>query len=139
MKYSNFQFTNPQLVRLQFSPLEDFSAETDTKVNIHFSVDVRERERDSSSGFESARVSVTVHIGDGDTPAPFRLEAEEAAYFRWEPGAYTDGQVDALLSQNAVALLISYLRPVIANVTAASKYGPFHLPFLNLTNDAEHP
>lgn len=138
MKNSSFQFTNPQLVRLQFTQTENFTNKDSVNVNIQFSVDVQKLASDSAAKHEEARVSVSVRIGDTDGSAPFCLEAEEAADFRWEPGAYDSSQVNALLHQNGVALLISYLRPIIANVTAASKYGSFHLPFLNLTSTPEN-
>lgn len=138
MKNSNFQFTNPQLVRLQFVQNEQFSANKDVNVNIQCSVDIQRLPSVSTAPHEEARVAVFVRIGDTEDASPFCLEVEEAANFRWATGAYTGDDIDVFLNQNAVALLISYLRPIIANVTAASRFGAFHLPFLDLTNTSSN-
>lgn len=41
--------------------------------------------------------------------------------------------IDRLLNQNAPSLLSSYLRPIVAQVTSASKYGTYNIPFVNFT------
>ena len=46
----------------------------------------------------------------------------EGANFRWND-ELDDNMIDRLLNQNAPSLLLSYLRPIVAQVTSASKYG----------------
>ena len=41
--------------------------------------------------------------------------------------------IDRLLNQNAPSLLLSYLRPIVAQVTSASKNGTYKIPFVNFT------
>ena len=41
--------------------------------------------------------------------------------------------INKLLNQNAPSLLLSYLRPVIAQVTMASPYGAYNIPFIDFT------
>ena len=53
---------------------------------------------------------------------PFYIEAIEGANFRWND-ELDDNMIDRLLNQNAPSLLLSYLRPIVAQVTSASKYG----------------
>ena len=76
-------------------------------------------------------------MGSKDDTTPFYIEAEETADFRWEEGAFEDAQVQRLLEQNGTALLISYLRPIIATITAASPYPSYNLPYLDLTKMEE--
>ena len=49
-------------------------------------------------------------------------KAIEGANFRWND-ELDDNMIDRLLNQNAPSLLLSYLRPIVAQVTSASKYG----------------
>lgn len=46
---------------------------------------------------------------------------------------YPNNMIDRLLNQNAPSLLLSYLRPIVAQVTSASKYGTYNIPFVNFT------
>ena len=50
------------------------------------------------------------------------IKAIEGANFRWND-ELDDNMIDRLLNQNAPSLLLSYLRPIVAQVTSASKYG----------------
>ncbi len=53
---------------------------------------------------------------------PTYIKAIEGANFRWND-ELDDNMIDRLLNQNAPSLLLSYLRPIVAQVTSASKYG----------------
>ena len=44
-------------------------------------------------------------------------------------------QQEKLLTQNAPALLLSYMRPLVASATAASPYPAYHLPFIDFTKE----
>ncbi|MEI3592754.1 MAG: hypothetical protein V8Q05_07985 [Lachnospiraceae bacterium] len=39
------------------------------------------------------------------------------------------GMIEKLLNQNAPSLLLGYLRPIISQITAASPYNAYNLPF----------
>ena len=84
----------------------------------------------------SAYVNVQVNIGD-DENAPFKLCVSMYARFYWD-NSYDNLEVDHFLNYNAVALLISYIRPVMANITMNSRFPAFNLPFIDLTvNDSK--
>ena len=59
---------------------------------------------------EEAFVVLSVTIGEKTDNSPFYIYAEQGAGFRWEKGTYDEVGIDNLLTQNAPALLISYLR-----------------------------
>lgn len=40
--------------------------------------------------------------------------------------------VGECLNVNAPALLLSYMRPIVANITSSSIFPAYHLPFVNL-------
>lgn len=39
--------------------------------------------------------------------------------------------IEKLLNQNAPSLLLGYLRPIISQITAASPYNAYNLPFID--------
>ena len=88
---------------------------------------------DNGTPSNQASVKVTLTIGSRDDTTPFYIEADEAANFRWEEAAFDNDKIEQLLEQNGVALLISYLRPIISSITAASPYPAYNLPYLDLT------
>lgn len=133
MERSEFQFTNPALKRLEFVIHDGFVKKGRLNMEIKFNVNFQREEIDDHTMGNSALVTLTACVGSKDDSTPFYIEADEEANFRWAEGAYTEEQIEDLLNQNAVALLISYLRPIISNVTAASPYPAYNLPYVNLT------
>lgn len=135
MKESPFQFTNPVLKRLEFTVHDDFMPNKDLNMQIKITPDITVSGEHSTSSADSAYVSVLISIGTKDSSTPFYVEAEEAAMFKWDSSYIDDVQIQTLLKQNAVALLLSYLRPIISNLTAASAFPAYNLPFINLTSE----
>lgn len=57
-----------------------------------------------------------------------------ASDFMWEDEL--EGMLeDKLLKANATSLILSYMRPIISNITNNSKYSVFNLPFLDMQNN----
>ena len=107
---SAFQFTNPALSGLEFWINKKFNSEKDTKIQI--------------------RMNMSVKVAKEENP--FYIKAIEGANFRWND-ELDDNMIEKLLNQNAPSLLLSYLRPIVAQVTSASKYGTYNIPFVNFT------
>ena len=61
---------------------------------------------------------------------PFELEIKVASDFKWDD-SLSDEKVEYMLNTNAPALLLSYMRPIVANITNASKIPAYNLPFIN--------
>ena len=59
----------------------------------------------------------------------FRWMLVVASDFKWED--LDDDTVEKLLNSNAPALLLSYMRPIVANLTNASNLPVYNLPFVN--------
>lgn len=106
-------------------------------MGINLSANFQRTQNEDQTLANTALVSVTISVGAKDNSTPFYIEAEEEANFKWEENIFTEEQIDALLNHNAVALLISYLRPIIANITAASPYPTYNLPYIDLTSKSE--
>lgn len=65
----------------------------------------------------------------------FKLIAKVAADFRWED--LDDKAVDAMLHLNAPALLLGYMRPIVANITNSSVFPVYNLPFMDFRGFSE--
>ena len=129
---SNFQFTSPVLTNLDFKINESFNEDNEIKISVRVETNVSK-----NTSKPEAIVRVNVLIGSSDVSMPFYLKAEEMANFFWDEGEYTDVEVDKLLTQNAPALLIGYLRPIVASVTNSSPTKAYDIPFISLAQKAE--
>ena len=49
--------------------------------------------------------------------------------FEWED--MDESMIDTMLHINAPALLLGYMRPIVATITNSSKYPVYNLPFIN--------
>ena len=105
---SEFQFTNPILSKIEFLYNKEFKDKN------------------------KAIVSLVCELGEKNDLSPFWLLAEEEATFKWEE-AIEEVIVKKLLKQNAPSLLLSYLRPIVVQVTQASPCGAYNIPFMNFS------
>lgn len=131
VKESTFQFTNPALIGLEYEYNEKFSEEKDKEIaiNLNMSVAVAENE-----GKNEARVTLTLILGEKSDQAPFYIKAVETAIFKWNE-QLDDKVLEKLLRQNAPSLLLSYLRPIITQITAASPVDAYNIPYINFTTN----
>lgn len=130
---SPFQFTTPMLSYLLFEPNEDFNIQSDKEIQTQIRMGVAIKKNNFSP---EATVDLTVEIGEKDGESPFYIRAVESGNFRWE-NEFNDEMVKRLLNQNAPTLLLSYLRPIIVHITAASPYGLQNIPFVNFAQFTE--
>jgi len=128
---SAFQFTNPALTYIEFNINPNFNTKY-TEVQIKHSISVN-----ITKNNDQARVSLICEIGEKNESCPFWIKAEEQADFKWNIELNSE-LVDKLLNQNAPSLLLSYLRPVIAQVTMSSPFGAYNIPFINFTKNNNH-
>ncbi len=125
---SIFQFTNPALRKLDFKVNDGFDNGKKKEIKINLKVETTvSRENDADNAF----VTLCVTVGEETNKVPFYVYAVEGAKFKWEKEKYSEEEIDRLLKQNASALLLSYLRPMIANITGSSPYGAYNIPFMN--------
>ena len=130
MGTSQFQFSNPMLSELQFYINDAYGVDVE-EINVNLGININKKRISDTE----AIVELTVEIGDKSDNAPFYITATEGAVFRWEEDAFDKEQdIEKLLNVNAPALLLSYLRPVVSNITMFSKYPAYNIPFINFNN-----
>ena len=132
MKQSNFQFSDPNLIHLNFHINDDFDSNDFESIKIDGSTRVLKSKENNVS-----IVEFTLKIGEEDRNSPFYIEAVMKADFKWDEKL--DAKiVENMLSINAPSLIVGYMRPIIANITNMSQYPIFNLPFLNMQgNEAD--
>ena len=126
LKESVFKFSNPWLKELSYKENDSFDIEKDFEGFDGIKAEVK------CSNYESkteAEVSLKLTIGDLSSDNPFCIVVEMAADFSWDEDMGIEPKY--LLEKNAPTLLLSYIRPIVANTTSSSKYPTFHIPFMN--------
>ncbi len=122
MVNSSFQFSRPVLVKSEFQLNDDFKVEEGA--NIEMKID---------ASVDKSVVALTLKIGAKDSNYPFFIDITEQASFKWNENL--DGVYEQLLNQNAPALLLGYIRQMVVELTAASPYSAYHLPFIDFTKN----
>lgn len=132
MKNSNFQFTTPELAGLKFVLNEEF-ANVGNEVTVPTNIETQVSPKEVNGDETIATVVIKVTIGEEKESSPYYIEVVEKANFKWKTEDFSDEEANVLLSQNAASLLISYVRPIIHNVTGQTRYPGYNLPFINVT------
>lgn len=139
MAISTFQFSNPTLMDVKFTINEGFSKDkAPQELNITTTVEVKRFD-----GTPTAQVTLTLSVGEETEIYPYYISVTERARFRWEETdpPIPERQLDCLLNQNAPALLLSYIRPLIFNITGNSQFRGLNIPYIDFTkrNDQQQP
>lgn len=130
MKVSESQYTNPHLTEMVFMENPNFVMNKE-KIEITENILSNIKKLEGNH----AVISVSLVLGDLDdfeNNQPFALKCTVEAEFEWSEKIQNGGKIDVLLEKNAQALLIGYLRPIVANITNVSKFPAYNLPFINL-------
>lgn len=129
-KMSKFQFARPMLTKLEYGPGTGDPSHRPIQIDLHF---LRAMQQLSEN---SAVVELTLQINKTEDTvhkdAVYWMEVRYGAVFNWEEGCCED-EVNRFLRINAPALLLAYIRTTVAQVTAESPYGVYHVPFLDMT------
>lgn len=121
---SKFQFKRPRLIELNYSE-NDIQSEGKNNENLELKLVVDIDRIDSAN-----EARVTLHLTCGGNNTFVSISAKEASEFRWDE-SLDENEVKALLNKNAPALLLSYLRPIISQITSSSRHGMIDIPFMD--------
>ena len=127
MKSSKFQFLNPYLEEVYFTINPEYAPdanEGEIEMQNSFNVQVAQ-----SKSQNRANVKLTLETNAENEKAPFKLRITMASDFEWED--MDEKTIDSMLRLNAPALLLGYMRPIVANITNSSSFPVYNLPFFN--------
>ena len=138
MAESEFKFHAPFLTGLDFVLNPSYQHKDGEACPISFFMQTNVGRNPDS---KEAQVVVTVRInqdnvGNRDEEAPFWLTVSYSSRFSWEDDL-SDEMVENLLKINAPSLLLSYIRPLVSQVTSVSPCPTYNIPYLNLNKMQE--
>lgn len=128
MNNSKFQFMDPELESMNFSVNPNFMEEKYSGIGMESDIDAQ------FLGNNKAKVSLTVSIGGKEVSQPFDIYVKMSAYFKWTDEISLD-KAKKLLNINAPAVLLSYIRPIVASATNSSRYQVLNIPFIDFTKN----
>ena len=129
MNRSKFQFSNPELEKIEFLVNQDFNEEKCDGLEMQSNIEVKILDS------HEARVQLTLNIGNATDSQPFNICIKMGANFMWEE-AIGEERAKQLLNINAPAVLLSYIRPMVSSMTNSSKYPALNIPFIDFTKSA---
>ena len=126
MNKSKFQFSNPELEKVQFQVNDSFKREECDGISMQSNTEIKVLDGNE------AYVALTLYVGDESEGQPFNILIKMSAKFHWDESI--DGEkAKKLLNINAPAALLSYIRPIISGMTGSSKYPALNIPFIDFT------
>lgn len=123
-KESVFQLLNQRMVDVKFLLNEDG---TKQEKNLEIEVEVK-----AAPSEKKALVELTVHVNKDMKDQLFNLSIKNQGVFSWKN--LTEEEVKPYLEENAPAVLLSYIRSTVTNLTLAAGLTPVVLPLLNFKN-----
>lgn len=134
MEESSFQFTEPKIEAISFEINPKFKPTNESiEVNSELGLKIEHGKNINDDNMDASKVTLNFNIAESDN-MPFSISIKISSLFFWEKNSYDENTLKALLSKNASALLISYLRPIVASITNWSGNYPYHIPFINFSN-----
>lgn len=131
MKKSDFKYSQPYIMSSEFVINKKFDSGVD-KSNMDMDVFIEKySDYKPDSNLTSAKVGLKVGVGKkDDKKSPFYCRVEMETRFEWTEGIGKE-KITNFISQNAPALLLGYIRPIIVYLTANSPYPPLNIPLIN--------
>lgn len=132
MKESNFQLTGkPKLNGFSLVTNKEYKFNEELALEIDNSISIIKGTE------EHARQAIVVlKIGIFSlqelSKVPFQINVEIEGYFNWDDELEKNAVLlDAMLKQNAPAILFSYVRPLITLITVEADMPPLVIPLMN--------
>ncbi|KWT47441.1 hypothetical protein ABB39_08445 [Levilactobacillus brevis] len=138
---SFFQFSNPELLQSIFIVNPEFSEDNDNKeksMAISSNVSNPEKNEKDNSCYSDVQLTVenmsSIDFTDNDA---YYLHVSMGARFLW-PDEVDKHQYMSLLQINAPSLLLSYVRPIVKEITENSRYTSVNIPFIDFRDSSEN-
>jgi len=132
LKESSFQLIGkPQITMVQFEINKEYNFEKEIALEINNNIRIIKNEDDQKND-SIVILKICIFPSEEIKDVPFKMSIEIQGCFIWDESLAKDTlQLDALLRQNAPAVLYSYLRPIITLITVEANMPPLVLPLMN--------
>ena len=123
MEKSKFQFSNPEILSMEFYKEENYNGPSAVEVNNSFYTS----HKILTPNEAYVKLSVKVEAEGG----LFGIIVKMGASFSW---GEVDGETVAmLLAKNAPAMLLAYVRPLVTNILTGAGFSTYVLPLIDFT------
>lgn len=127
------QFANPTVLKFNFQVNDNFDYETGgTDTDINTIVEIPKQSEINYN--DDIPVYLSVFINQDNDNAPYTIDAKILTLFRVDD-ALTRAETPLILQSEGASILLSYLRPMIAMMTAASGFQTMTLPMLDFSHE----
>lgn len=130
MVESKFQLINQRLLSVEYKINEDYKKEQ-TELKINSSVQIK---RDDEKKVAEVILTVFIFPDEDLTNVPFIMTVSNKGLFKWSDD-FEESIVDELLTNNSPAILMSYMRSTVSQLTSFSSFAPLILPLFDFTKD----
>lgn len=126
MKTSNLQFTDPHIKKIDFRIGEEVvNSSIPISIGIEDNINPRSKEASIDLNLVIGEISA-----DNEITTSFYFNGTISANFRWKEDIE---DLDGTLKVSGGTVLLSYMRPILANLTMQAGIKPLNLPFVNFT------
>jgi preprotein translocase subunit SecB len=130
MKNSNFQLEGQKLIYVNYKINDNFSPNKNgVELEFDYNIEVK---KDLDSQKAVVDLFFKVFKEENLLKNPFYIDICIRGWFYWQD-EIEEEILDTLLKINAPAVLMSYIRPVISQLTSFSGYPALILPLINFT------
>ena len=133
LRESSFQLVGkPKLNRIEYQTNRNFNFVKELQLELNNDITIA---RNSEAGSHEAIVVLKagIFIGKQLEEVPFQFNMEIEGLFTWtEELGEKEELLETMLSQNAPAILYSYLRPLITLITVEADMPPLVIPLMNV-------
>ncbi len=136
---SEFQFSKPILKEAIFTVNSKYESILANVGVQNFQITAKQTNVQLADGYRTANVLVTVANRESvglDDNTPYILRVSMAANFRLDSNS-SEEEFKSLLKVNAPALVMSYIRPFVTQLTEQTDLETQYLPFLDFTRTGE--
>lgn len=140
---SFIQFSNPELVRSIFIVNESYDSHTEYKQKMKIETKAQEphnlKDNERESKVNLSIKNFDVNIKDLEKKnIPYFVDISIQSKFKWskENNISKDEEIK-MLKVNAASLILSYIRPLLAQLTGMSRFSTENIPFIDFTNNLE--
>lgn len=131
MKTSSMQFSNPVLTECTFNVNDNYKQNKEGhEAILETELGIGNKDNDKRECIVLLRLTICADKNNNNFP--YFIKIAMLANFKWEEEL--DNKIDDLLKINAPALLLGYMRPIVATLTNNSPYDVYNIPFMNFTD-----
>ena len=122
MKKSNFQLVRQRLLKVEFLVNKKYKPSKDHQIPIEYYPDIKvQKHKNQNSAFVT--FNMEIFKNDGSDKYPFYIALSIQGHFRWNEGLEN---IDNYLHINAPAVLMSYLRSIVSQLTIQAGFPPLN-------------